>query len=583
MKKLQTMIFISMGVMLFFFNSGVKAQHADPEFIQVVSVENTITLDGQLTENEWARRFDYLVFGPGTLPGDVSYTTTGGLVVDGDAVVDSSTTIVMIMHDGLDLYISLNSNDKYVNKWGGSWEGDGLFMKIQDATGTDKEVKMYFNAGGVNPDMVFETNASAGAVEGVGYKMPGTVVNDTTQIDAGYTAEIVIHLDVLGFTDPFGEVSVAMNIFDPDKQTGTAGEEWTIGSYYKEWWGSEWGGVYRKLKLADPPKKTAYATDQTITLDGQLTEGFWNSAESVTVGKGSGSSSGGWYMQWNDTLNAYEDQSMANVKFMHNGTDLYIGVSSDDKSVCKWSPGWEADGLFLWMTNKGEIPDGASRMEVKNMFFNDAIGSTAVFEVNGNVPAGGAEGASWTPAGTVSHTEIGGDDAGYTLETVVHTEYFGYSVGDDVVLSVVIWDMDRADAVAFDAQVSDYAPNWWGTQWVDPGFEKYFLYRAVTLSPDPNSVEPIEGSVVTSYNLQQNYPNPFNPTTVINYSIPENSYVSLIVYDILGNEVSRLVSQSQNKGSYNVSFDAKNLTSGVYFYTLRTNNFIQTRKMLLVK
>ena len=583
MKKLQTLFFVAAGALLLFSNYSIKAQHTDPEFIQVVSAENSITVDGMLTETDWERRFDYLVFGANALPGDVSYTTTDGLLVDGVTYIDTTTTQVKFMHYGLDLYIALISNDKYVNKWGGSWEGDGLFMKIKNAAGNDLEYKLYFNAAGVDPDMVYETNGPAGSGEGVGYKLAGTVVNDTTQEDNGYTAELVIHLDVLGYTDPYSEITLMACIFDPDKQTGTSGEEYNIGSYYKEWWGSEWGGVYRILKLADPPSKIAYATTETIVLDGQLNEAFWNSAESVTVGKGSGSSTGGWYMQWNDTNNTYEDQSMAEIKFMHNGTDLYIGVESDDKSVCKWSPGWEADGLFLWMTNKGEIPDPASRMEIKNMFFDATIGALAVFEINANVPAGGAEGASYLPTGSVSNTEIGGEDAGYSLEVVVHTDFFGYAVGDDVFLSAVIWDMDKADAAVFSNDTSDYAPNWWGTQWVDQNFEKYYLYRAVTLSPNVSSIEPVNAGIVTSYDLEQNYPNPFNPTTIINYSIPQNSFVSLIVYDILGNEISTLVNQEQTKGTYKVTLDGKNLSSGVYFYTIRANNFVQTKKMILMR
>ncbi len=167
---------------------------------------------------------------------------------------------------------------------------------------------------------------------------------------------------------------------------------------------------------------------------------------------------------------------------------MYIGVESNDSSVCKWSPGWEADGLFLWMTFKGMIPSPGQRLEIKNMYFNSTQGAGAVFELNANVPTGGAEGASYEPPGTVTHTESNGADAGYSLEVVVHTALFGYSDLDTVKLSVVIWDMDYASADVFDDNtLSDYAPNWWGTQWCDTNFEKYYLYREVILS-DQTSV-----------------------------------------------------------------------------------------------
>jgi len=87
----------------------------------------------------------------------------------------------------------------------------------------------------------------------------------------------------------------------------------------------------------------------------------------------------------------------------------------------------------------------------------------------------------------------------------------------------------------------------------------------------------------SSFSLQQNYPNPFNPTTVICYSLPVSSYVSLNVYDVLGREVGTLVNEEQNAGTHNVTFNAGNLTSGVYYYRLTTGNFVDTKKLMLIK
>lgn len=87
----------------------------------------------------------------------------------------------------------------------------------------------------------------------------------------------------------------------------------------------------------------------------------------------------------------------------------------------------------------------------------------------------------------------------------------------------------------------------------------------------------------TSFELRGNYPNPFNPTTVIRYSIPVTAEVNLTVFDMLGREVAVLVNGTQNAGSYDVSFNAANLSSGVYLYRLQSGNFVQTQKMMLVK
>ena len=81
----------------------------------------------------------------------------------------------------------------------------------------------------------------------------------------------------------------------------------------------------------------------------------------------------------------------------------------------------------------------------------------------------------------------------------------------------------------------------------------------------------------------QNYPNPFNPTTSISYSIAEAGFVTLKVYDVLGTEVSTLVNENKQSGQYSVQFIASNLPSGVYIYTLQTNNQAITQKMLLMK
>jgi hypothetical protein len=91
------------------------------------------------------------------------------------------------------------------------------------------------------------------------------------------------------------------------------------------------------------------------------------------------------------------------------------------------------------------------------------------------------------------------------------------------------------------------------------------------------------GEVPGEFTLSLNYPNPFNPTTVVSYQLPVVSEVRLVVYDLLGREVAVLVNEKKAPGSYQVTFDASVLTSGVYFYRLKAADFVQTRKLLLVK
>ena len=86
------------------------------------------------------------------------------------------------------------------------------------------------------------------------------------------------------------------------------------------------------------------------------------------------------------------------------------------------------------------------------------------------------------------------------------------------------------------------------------------------------------------FELFQNYPNPFNPSTIINYSVPKSSLVTIKVYDVLGREVATLVKENKKAGSYSVQFNAGNgFSSGVYFYRMQAGSFVQTKKLLLIK
>ncbi|MFA5831878.1 MAG: T9SS type A sorting domain-containing protein [Bacteroidota bacterium] len=92
-----------------------------------------------------------------------------------------------------------------------------------------------------------------------------------------------------------------------------------------------------------------------------------------------------------------------------------------------------------------------------------------------------------------------------------------------------------------------------------------------------------DGMIATVYSLSQNYPNPFNPTTTIRYSLPSSANVKLSVYDLLGREIATLVNEEQSAGWKEVQWNAKNVSSGIYFYKLQAGSFVETRKMLLVR
>ena len=111
----------------------------------------------------------------------------------------------------------------------------------------------------------------------------------------------------------------------------------------------------------------------------------------------------------------------------------------------------------------------------------------------------------------------------------------------------------------------------------------YYLDDLRIATFDPTDVELEDNQLPSSFALEQNYPNPFNPETQIKFSVPKASNVKIIVSDILGREVATLVNDNLSAGNYTVNFNANNFASGVYFYTLLTDNFKQSRKMILMK
>jgi len=117
-----------------------------------------------------------------------------------------------------------------------------------------------------------------------------------------------------------------------------------------------------------------------------------------------------------------------------------------------------------------------------------------------------------------------------------------------------------------------------GNRYEYSGYSVILKYKTLT-----TSVEPGEGATPVQFSLSQNYPNPFNPTTVVAFQLPVSSQVRIAVYDMLGREVALLMDERKDPGEYTLQFDGSRLTSGVYYYRLRAGDYMQTRKMLLLK
>ncbi|MBK8552501.1 MAG: T9SS type A sorting domain-containing protein [Ignavibacteria bacterium] len=106
---------------------------------------------------------------------------------------------------------------------------------------------------------------------------------------------------------------------------------------------------------------------------------------------------------------------------------------------------------------------------------------------------------------------------------------------------------------------------------------------SITIKYDVISGISSNTALANEYKLSQNYPNPFNPSTKIDFSIPKSGLVTIKVYDLVGKEVATLVNEVKAAGTHEVTFNGANLSSGAYFYRIESNNFVDTKKMFLLK
>ena len=212
------------------------------------------------------------------------------------------------------------------------------------------------------------------------------------------------------------------------------------------------------------------------------------------------------------------------------------------------------------------------------------------------------DGNNWVsqPSGTTSQI----------FSVYFYNKAYGWAVGDN---GTVVKSTDRGDTwfplnsgttirleiVAFVNQMTGWIAGGWtgsivkktvdgGNNWVTQNVGSNNRFYSAWFFRQPLIIESESNKIPTEFNLYQNYPNPFNPTTRIKFDLPYYAYigdqnVQLVVLDITGREIATLLNEKLNPGSYEVQWDASNYSSGIYFYTLRTNKFIQTQKMILVK
>ena len=196
--------------------------------------------------------------------------------------------------------------------------------------------------------------------------------------------------------------------------------------------------------------------------------------------------------------------------------------------------------------------------------------------VNGTL--GAYQGYSVSLSGDGNTAIVGGyPDNNFTGAAWVYTRTAGVwkQLGSKLVGTGAAGDAEQGISVSLSSDgntaiVGGFADDIFkGAAWV--------FTRAVSSVRESGGGEPLQ------FGLDQNYPNPFNPSTTIKYELPRTSQVNLVVYDILGREVSVLVNEIREAGFHEVNFNGSSLATGVYFYQLQAGNFVATKRFLLLK
>jgi hypothetical protein len=244
------------------------------------------------------------------------------------------------------------------------------------------------------------------------------------------------------------------------------------------------------------------------------------------------------------------------------------------------------------------VPNDTTQWVVKNNFYSVTTGTQAWYDTHTAAGLGNLIPLTWH-----INKKIGADSlTAFTKEAIIFTK----STPNLVPFTTWYWKSPpdgpgkQKANTGFSSAVDMYRPQW--TYYVDtlkltyPTTAKAYTggaggFPAGDLNWFPTrksawlltDVEKTTSLVPASFELSQNYPNPFNPSTTLEYSISMSSHVVLEVYNILGQTVARLVDGQLTPGTYKTTFDASTLSSGVYLYRLKAGDFVQTRKMILMK
>ena len=277
------------------------------------------------------------------------------------------------------------------------------------------------------------------------------------------------------------------------------------------------------------------------------------------------------------TWSLFSDQSVTSVIGNISGAPESIGVGSSSPFMSIFLP-YISNGQRLWVGNTGWIagpldpmryvefdasPNAGNNLTVTNVSFNYGDFQTSIDFNIINFKA------YYSIDGWINSTVINATGLIYK-----NTAMLSFNQA----LSVFV-----PNGKTFSLRINPYA-----LQNGNAGTPTFGIHNNVKICGTTSSITSIDegktGNIIPkSYQLEQNFPNPFNPSSVFQYDIPKTSFVKITVYDIIGREIRTLVNEMKSPGEYTVVFDARNLASGIYLYRMQAGDFVQTKKLILMK
>ena len=269
------------------------------------------------------------------------------------------------------------------------------------------------------------------------------------------------------------------------------------------------------------------------------------------------------------------DATLSNVTSTNNGSFPFICVDYSNYSTrgnvyVVWADDRQSNSDDIWFQRSTNFGQSwlTSPIQVNDVSTGEQYWPAIQCDTNGNLCVIYYD--ERTSPGVMNSYFAYSTDAGNTWinQRLSDTSFFGYEPNSDVRFG---------DYIGIDVFANKVIPVW--TDDRAGGYNQEIYSATITLT----SITALTNTVPVEYSLKQNYPNPFNPSTNIVFDIPKSTNAKLLIYNTLGREIESIDFGFLKAGSYNYEWNPDNLSSGVYFYTLKANDFSETKKMLLIK